>query len=305
MAELWSRGGLTWKELFRRTLSESWKDEVFGQAARLAFYFFLALVPSLILFSLFLAKLAHTGLELRGVLSETLGQILPAQSSPIVSPAVQQTGAILGTSGLALSIAAAVWAALNGMWALITGLNAAYEVEEGRPTWKAFLVSAWLMAVWGVLALIALAAILLGARIGGITSGSLWHLLWPVIHWAIAVAALLVGFAIVYRFGPHLEGQRTRWATPGAVIGVILWIASAVGFRVYLEHFNSYNRLYGPLGSVAILMLWLYISGAAILIGGEVNGVIEHAAAARGDLHFRAPGERRPGEHRRPRRPAA
>ena len=305
MAELWSRGGLSWGELFRRSWKEIWRDEVFGQAARLAFYFFLALVPSLLLFWLILAKFAQAGFELRNVLSQTLSEILPTQSSGVVSSAVQQTGAMLSLPGLALSIAGAAWAALNGMWAVITGLNNAYEVKEGRPTWKAFLVSAWLIAVWGVLGFIALVAVVFGAKIGGPASSGVWHVLWPVLHWVIAVFVLLIGFAILYRFGPHLEGQEMQWSTPGAVIGVALWIASAVGFRIYLEHFNSYNRIYGQLGSIAILMLWLYISGAAILVGGEVNAVIEHAAAERGDIHARAPGERRPGEHRRPRRPAA
>jgi membrane protein len=262
-------------------------------------------VPSLLLFWLILAKLAQTGFELRNVLAQTLAEILPTQSSGVVSSAVQQTGSMLGLSGVALSITSAVWAALNGMWAVITGLNKAYGVKEGRPAWKAFLVSAWLMAVWGVLGFIALVAVVFGAKIGALASGGALHVLWPVLHGVVAVVVLLVGFAIIYRFGPHLEGQEMQWSTPGAVIGVALWIASAVGFRIYLEHFNSYNRIYGQLGSVAILMLWLYISGAAILVGGEVNAVIEHAAAERGDIHARAPGERRPGEHRRPRRPAA
>src|SRR6185437_2678530 len=98
---------------------------------------------------------------------------------------------------------------------------------------------------------------------------------------------------------PHLEEAEMRWSTPGAVAGVALWVAAALAFRLYLERFNAYNRIYGRLDSVAILMLGLYISGAAILIGGEINAVIEHAAAERGEEGARAPGERRPGAKRR------
>jgi membrane protein len=301
MVELWGRAGLSWAELFRRTWKEIWRDEVFGQAARLAFYLFLAFVPSLLLLWLMLTKVAETGVDLRNVFFKALFQILPVQSSSVVLTALKQTGGMLGLRGLALSISWAFWAALNGMWALITGLNQAYEVEEGRPMWKALLVALGLMVVWSALGLVALVVAVSGARIGElIGAAGVWRTLWIVLHWVVAFAVLLIAFAILYRFGPHLERKEMQWSTPGAVIGVSLWLGSAVAFRTYLERFNSYHRIYGPLDSMAILMLWLYISGAAILIGGEVNAVIEHAAAERGDVRARAPGERVPGEKRPP-----
>lgn len=141
-----SRGGLSRRELLSRTWKEMWRDEVFGQAARLAFHFFLAFIPGLLLLWLILAKFAEAGFDLRGVLSETLCRMLSVQSSAVVSSAVRQTGHIVGASALAISVAGAVCAALNGMWAVITGLNRAYEIDEGRPMWKAFLVAAGLMA---------------------------------------------------------------------------------------------------------------------------------------------------------------
>jgi membrane protein len=142
-----------------------------------------------------------------------------------------------------------------------------------------------------------------GVPNGRLTAPVIFHLR-PVLRWVVAVFVLLVAFAILYRFGPHLEEAEFQWSTPGAAIGAAVWIATAIAFRAYLERFNTYNRIYGQLGSVAILLLWLYISGAAILIGGEVNAVIEHAAAERGDPRARAPGERKPGERRRSRSPA-
>ena len=305
MAELWSFGGLGWRELFRRSWNESWRDGVFGHAARLAFYFFLALLPSLLLFWLVLTKLAEAGFELRNVLSQTLYQILPTQSSGVVSSALRQSGSAIGLSSLALSVGAAVWAALNGMFALITGLNQAYEVEEGRPLWKKFLLALGLLLVWGVMGMIALLLVVFGSRIELFAGGGAWRMVGAVVHWVVAFVVLLVAFAIAYRFGPHLEEAEMRWSTPGAVIGVTIWIASAIGFRLYLERFNSYHRIYGQLDSIAILMLWLYLSGAAILIGGEVNAVIEHAAADCGDPAARARGERQPGGHRHSRRPPA
>ncbi|HJT90183.1 MAG TPA: YihY/virulence factor BrkB family protein [Bryobacteraceae bacterium] len=305
MAELWSRGGLGWDELVRRSWKEMWQDEVFGQAARLAFYFFLALIPSLLLFWLVLTKVAQAGIELRDLLSQTLYQILPAQTPSLVSSALKQGGALLGVRGLTLSIAGAFWAAVNGMWAMIAGLNAAYEVEEGRPKWQVLLIAAGLILVWAVLGLIALLMVVFGGQFSSLMGAHAWPILWRVIRAVVAIVVLLVAFAILYRFGPHLEEAELQWSTPGAVAGVALWILSAVLFRIYLQHFNSYDRLYGPLSSVAILLLWLYFSGAAILIGGEVNAVIEHAAAEKGSLKARAPGERRPGEKRRSHRPTA
>jgi membrane protein len=100
-----------------------------------------------------------------------------------------------------------------------------------------------------------------------------------------------MSFAILYYWGPDTE-QKWQWITPGSVVGVLAWIGASLLFRVYLHFFNSYSKTYGSLGAVIVLLLWLYISGLAIMVGGEINSEIENAAAKRGHPEAKAPGEK-------------
>jgi membrane protein len=110
------------------------------------------------------------------------------------------------------------------------------------------------------------------------------------------LAFVFLAFGMIYYFAPNLHEQKFRWVLPGMVVGVALWLAVSLGFRLYLRYFNTYNAVYGSLGAVIILMFWFYLTGAAILIGGEVNSEIERAAAAAGAKDAKLPGEKSPGE---------
>ena len=115
---------------------------------------------------------------------------------------------------------------------------------------------------------------------------------WTILQWPIVLATMLFAFAMIYYFAPDVRDQKWVWITPGAVVGVVLWLIVSFGFRLYLDHFDSYSRTYGSLGAVIILMLWLFFTGAAVLIGGEVNAEIEHAAAEAGAPDAKAKGEK-------------
>jgi membrane protein len=134
-----------------------------------------------------------------------------------------------------------------------------------------------------VLVLTALSLVLFGEKIGlavatKIGLGAAFTIAWKIIQWPVVFAFMFVAFALVYYFAPNLENPTWAWITPGSVVGLVLWLAGSLIFRVYLHFFNSYSATYGSLGAVIILMLWFYITGAAILIGGEVNSQIGHAA---------------------------
>ena len=116
---------------------------------------------------------------------------------------------------------------------------------------------------------------------------------WRVISWIAAIAFIVFAFALIYYYGPDVKQQHWYWITPGSVLGVLLWVIASAGFRVYLHFYNSYSRTYGSLGAVIILMLWLYVTGLAFLVGGEVNAEIEHAAADRGHPEAKAEGEKK------------
>src|SRR4029078_8221993 len=117
-----------------------------------------------------------------------------------------------------------------------------------------------------------------------------------ILQWPIALAFMLLSFALIYYFAPDLHDQDWKWITPGATTGVALWLLISFAFKLYLHFFDSYSKTYGTLGAVIILMLWLYLTGAAMLCGGEVNLEIENPAAEAGVPNAKAKGESSPGE---------
>jgi membrane protein len=201
MAQLWSLKGLSWRELAKRTCRKSWDDEVFGQAARLAFYYFLSLFPVLLLLLILFDKLADTGSNLRDTLLGAFQQILPRGASALIAKTAVElnAGAVIGAGAVAAGLGSA-WGALNGTWAMMTGLNKAYEVKEERPWWKVLSIAFGLTIALGIMGLIALWAMLYGIRAGkmmdrdfGIHAQSLF--LWRIILWVVTAILLLFSIA--------------------------------------------------------------------------------------------------------------
>jgi membrane protein len=214
MAELWSLRGLSWWDLAKRTCHKSWQNEVFGQSARLAFYFFFALFPALLLLLMFLDKLPGIGSELRGTLLGSFKQVLPLDASALIANTMQQLNvtAVKG-AGATLAGIGAAWGSLNGTWAIMAGLNKAYEVAEERPWWRVSFVAFGLTISLSVLGLIALAAILYGNAAGNLVGQHLggparFEFLWRILQWTAIVVLLLFSFALLYRFGPNLKDSR-------------------------------------------------------------------------------------------------
>lgn len=200
---------------------------------------------------------------------------------------------------MALGVVLALWSASAGMAALQSGLNAVYNVKEGRPLWKVRSLATLLTVVCSLLVLTALAIVLYGK------SGSQLCLLPPragTAHHlgledrAVAHAFLFIVFvfALIYYAAPDVQQRHWEWISPGAVIGIVLWLLVSFGFRAYLHFFNSYSATYGSLGAVIILMLWFYVTGVAILTGGEVNAEIENAADDQGEPQAKHKGQKRP-----------
>jgi membrane protein len=298
---LLSLGGLTPGELAARVWREMNKDDIFNRAAILGFYFMLALVPLLLCLTALLGLFAQTGTELRDQLFSLLARVAPRSAYALVYDTVSELTE--GGSGgkLTFGLLASVWAASNGMLAIIDTLNSAYHVREARPWWKARLVAAALTLALGVLIISALVLVLYGGQVAEALSGALrlggaFTTAWGVARWLLVLAFVFLAFGLIYYFAPNLHEQRFRWVLPGMVVGVALWLAGSLGFRLYLRYFNTYNAVYGSLGAVIILMLWFYLTGAAILVGGEVNSEIEKAAAKAGERDAKLPGEKSPGE---------
>ncbi|HEY0077130.1 MAG TPA: YihY/virulence factor BrkB family protein [Pyrinomonadaceae bacterium] len=299
MESMWKRGGLTWKELGRRVWSEIVEDDVFGRAAQLSYYFLLALFPLLLFLTSMLGYFASEDHELREALFKYLRAVLPGEASDLVSKTVDGVTEGSGGGKISLGILATIWAASNGMGAISESLNIAYDVKETRPWWKSRLVAVLLTIALAVLIISALLLVLYGHDIaetvaGKFGLGEAFEIAWKVLQWPVVLAFVLLAFALIYYLAPDLRDHAWVWVTPGAVVGVFLWLLVSFAFRTYLHFFNSYSATYGSLGAVIILMLWFYLTGAAILIGGEVNSEIEHAAAEAGAPDAKESGEKSP-----------
>jgi membrane protein len=176
-------------------------------------------------------------------------------------------------------LAGALWAAFNGTWALIYGLNTAYEVEEHRSWWRLGITIISLTVWMAISVSLIVLLIFFGARIQIYFHSRVIVL--RVFEWIVLVVLLALSLAIVYRFAPNLRDQEWRWSTPGALCALILWVGCTLIARLYFDHVNNYARSYGHLNSVIMILLWLYVTNGSILIGGEMNSVIEKAAAER------------------------
>ena len=201
---------------------------------------------------------------------------MPGSAFTLVRTTLDEISVSSGTGKLSFGLLAALWAASNGMGAVSNTLNIAYSVKERRPWWRVRLISVCLTIALAVLILAALAIVLYGGSIGEALAarfgfGILFTTVWTIVQWPIALAFVLTTFNLIYNFAPNISPQARRWMTPGAFVAVALWLLVSFGFRLYLGFFESYSVTYGSLGALIVLMLWFYLSGVAILIGGEVN----------------------------------
>lgn len=298
---MWKFSGLTWKDLGKRVLSEIQEDDVFGRSAQLAYYFLLALFPLLLFLISVIGILLGSGTGLRHSLFNYLSQVLPGGAFQLVDSTISEVSTASSGGKVTFGLLAALWAASNGMGAITQALNVAYNVKETRPWWKQRLTAMGLTLNLSVLIISALVLVLYGGRLayyvaGNYGFGEVFNITWKVLQWPIVVAFILLAFALIYYLAPDLHEQKWAWVTPGSIVGVGLWLLVSFGFKLYLHFFDSYSKTYGTLSAVIVLMLWLYLTGAAILVGGEVNSEIENAAAKEGDPDAKEKGEKAPSE---------
>ncbi len=279
----WTLGGLSFPDLLRRTVRECWQDDVFGQGGRMAFYQFLAIFPFLLVLLALGARLPAFGEYIKSAIEDTSRQVLPAQVSRLFQEMVDELSRHTLSSLQLISVCAgAVWAAFNGTWAMIYGLNTAYEVKEDRAWWRMALTIGAVTLSLAVTASLAMLLILCGAYMQAHLQVGMRSL--RVLEWLVLAAALSLSFGVLYRFAPNLRRNNWHWNTPGALCALVLWLGATFAARFYFEHVDNYARSYGHLNGVVMLLLWLYVTNGAILIGGEMNSEIEKAAGPGGEV---------------------
>ena len=264
------------KQRIQRIIRQINDDEIFGRAAQLSYYFLLALFPLLLVLINVLGFMAQRGTEFRSKLLSYLAAVMPSTAVALVQTTLDEISNASGGAKVSLGLLATLWAASNGMGAISQTLNTAYNIRETRPWWMVRLISVLLTIALSVIIIAALAVVLYGGIIGEALGtrygfGNLFSAAWTVLQWPVALIFVLATFNLIYNFAPNLKAHQRKWITPGAFVAVVLWLLISFGFRLYLRYFDSYSVTYGSLGAVIVLMLWFYLTGVAILIGGEVN----------------------------------
>jgi membrane protein len=271
-------GQLTFKELAARTWRETNEDNILGRAAELAYYFLLALFPMLI----FLTSLVGFLPGLREAIFTGLAKFVPGEAMRLVSETISDVTRRRSGGLISFGILGALWAASGGVTAVMGTLNTAYDVREERSFWKVRLIAIGLTVLLALLVVGGTALIMFGDRFAAwlaaqLGRGTTFTIVWGIVHYLMGLALSCLGLELIYYFGPNVE-QDWKWITPGAVFAVISLVFASLLFSLYLRFAPDYSATYGSLGAVVVLMLWLYLMGAVILIGGEINAEIAHAA---------------------------
>jgi len=294
MAAIVKPHSVSWTEVFKRTWKEADEDDVLGRSAQLAYYFFLALFPLLICVIAVLGVFAGKGAHVQEAVLDFLSSILPWSASSLIQKTLTEVDQAHATSKLSIGLIFSLWTASAGMSAIMDTLNAEYDVHEGRSFIKRNAVALGLTLAVAILLIAAVTIVLAGGPTAEAFSGGIVKIAIKIAQWPVAIALVLLGFALVYFFAPDVKEQKWHWITPGAVAGVAFWLAVSFALKIYLHFFDRYSATYGSLGAVIILLLWFYLSGASLLFGAEINSVIEDAAAAEGVPDATLKGEKAP-----------
>jgi membrane protein len=264
--------------VLRRAFSEFLADDAMGLSAQVAFSSLLAFFPAVV----FLVGL----LDLVGAydaLRDFLAPVAPGDVIETIERLQEDTST--GTSVVAFLVGAAgaIWAASGAMNAVIKAVNRAYDRVETRPFWKTRLIAVFLVALTGVVTAGLLLLIVFGGPLGSAIAskaqlGGAFDLLWGVLRWPIAFAAILVFFALVYYLAPNVDVRAWHWVTPGSLVGSVLWLALSALFALYTSFSDSYSKTYGALASGIVLLLWLNYSAFALLFGAELNSELDRQA---------------------------
>lgn len=281
-----------WRDLMRRTGAEVLADNCLGLSAQLAYYFFLALFPALLVL---VALLSFVPVEdLLDTVITTLSRVAPGEVLTIVREQLITIANDDAGGLLTFGMLGAIWSSSSGVTAVIDSLNQAYDIREGRPWWKVRLIAIALTVALAafivVSTVLVVAGPVLAARVADwFQLGAAFEWTWAILQWPVVFALVSGGIALIYYFAPDAE-QDWIWITPGSFVATLLWIVVSLGFRFYVTSFGSYNATYGAIGGVIVLLLWFYLSALAVLVGAELNAEIEHASP-----YGKDPGEKKLG----------
>jgi membrane protein len=272
-----SRGDAGWRDVLWRVKDRISEDQLSIVAAGVAFYALMAIFPGLI------ALVGVYGLlfDPQAVNQQisTLSGFLPEQAATLL---VDQLGEITSMDRTSLGVGAiaailfALWSASGGMRTLMQALNVAYHEKEKRSTVRFYgtalllTLGAIIATIFAITVVVALPAVIKFLGLGELLENVIGYARWPI----LALAAIL-GFAVLYRYGPSRSKPRWQWVSWGAALATALWLGASSLFSLYVGNFANYNKTYGSMGAVVILLTWFLLTAFCILLGGEVNAELE------------------------------
>ena len=261
-------------------LAQASKDDVAGLSAEIAFRTFLELFPFFIFLTL-IGNTLESVFHIQNPAREALDLLSSSLPQGAADPIRQQLEQVLGSQRglLGLPIIGVLWLAAGSGATLLKAMNRVYEIEETRPFWERYLVGLWLTllagAVLAAVVLVLSAGQIVGQQAGGEAAPGWFHAVAGFARWPLLLVVLLLEASVVFRVAPNAK-PRWRVVSPGALVFVAGWMVASALFVIYMDRSGGYAGTYGVLGGVVVLLLWLQITAYALLLGAELNDLLEH-----------------------------
>jgi len=269
--------------ILKRTVKEFQEDNLSDWAAALTYYGLLSLFPALI------ALVSIIGLfgdpeKTTQTITDMVTQLGPKSAADTFAGPVESITANRGAAGILffVGLGLSLWSASGYVGAFMRAANIVYETPEGRPFWKLRPLQLLVTLVMILL----LAAVLLGlvltgpvvsAVAGPLGIGSTAQTVFNIAKWPIMLIAVILMFAVLFHAAPNVKLPGFKWVTPGAILALVVWIVVSVAFAFYVANFGSYDKTYGALGGVVILLMWMWLTNVALLLGMELNAERERS----------------------------
>lgn len=275
---------IKWKTFFLKLYSKIFETDVLDRGAQVAFYFSFSLFPLLFFLISVFGLILESTETLKHELFSYLFQIMPRSAYELVQRTVEEIVESSSTGKLTVGILITLWSASAGMDSLRGALNSVYQLKETRPWWRTKVQAVILTFLSIILIGIALTIVFYGWQSVQVSLAFFgFEVTSPFVlvslQWIAIILVMLLACEVIFNLLPNFHPFRWVWVTPGSVVSILMWVAFTGGFRLYLQYFNAYNRTYGSLGAVIILMLWLYLTAVAVLVGGAINSVLSEMEA--------------------------
>jgi membrane protein len=279
----------SWVYVLRKTIREFNQDQCTDLAAALTYYAVLAIAPALLALVSLLGLVGDPATMLDKVL-DIVGDVGSSSAVDSLEPILDRlTQAPSAGFAFVLGLALALWSASGYVAAFSRGMNRVYEIDEGRPIWKLRPVLLLVTLVLLVIAVVIVAAVVLSggvARSIGETVGlsDATVTVWNIVKWPVILVLVVVAVAILYHSTPNVRQPKFRWVSVGAFVAIVVWVIASVGLGLYVSNFGSYNKTYGSLAGVIVLLLWLWITNLALLFGAELDAELERGRELQGGI---------------------